>query len=472
MSVSEPPPADKVPVSSTVAEPASTTAAAYDDESLAAACKQVEFYFADCNLPFDKFMWTLHTANADHWVPIKTISSFKRMRDHSAKGHEFILRALKTSTQLEVDEKGDNVRRTAELQKPKDQFGRSVYAKGFGKEEPGLQQELEAFFEQYGGVNAVRMRRVDGKKEFKGSVFVEFADMTGVEAFLSVEPKPSWKGEELLIMSKGAYCDMKIKEKGLTGKIAELRKDSISSRKGFNAFREMESDSKSKSSGKSREKPEVFLEFMGEKIRVYDDNEEGVGYVKTEDVPFVRGATLKFTGCGGDANFTEMKAPLRERFARVPYIQFSKGDDFGLVGFEKALKEDEIEYVKENLKTVNSKEVVWTIPDEEEEKQFQIDRANFAAKSALSRTQMRKGSSGRGGRGGRGSRGGGRQGGGDRKKTKEKIKDAPQSIATSESQTGEKRKRDIEPDGGPDVGVRGTGVPTIAAAKKVRADDP
>lgn len=39
--------------------------------------------------------------------------------------------------------------------------------KGFGKEEPGLQQKLEAFFGMYGRVNAVRMRRVDGKKEFK-----------------------------------------------------------------------------------------------------------------------------------------------------------------------------------------------------------------------------------------------------------------------------------------------------------------
>ena len=68
----------------------------------------------------------------------------------------------------------------------------------------------------------------------------------------------------------------------------------------------MENPSKSK----SKEKPEVFLEFMGDKIRVYDDNEDGVGYVKTEDVPFVGGATLKFTGCGGDANFTEMKACL------------------------------------------------------------------------------------------------------------------------------------------------------------------
>ena len=96
---------------------------------------------------------------------------------------------------------------------------------------------------------------------------------------------------------------MKIKEKGLTGKAADLRKDSISSRKGFNAFREMEKPSKSK----SKEKPKAFLEFMGEKLRVYDDNEDGVDYVKTEDVPFMRGTTLKFTGCGGDANFTETK---------------------------------------------------------------------------------------------------------------------------------------------------------------------
>lgn len=73
-------------------------------------------------------MWTLHTADADHWVPIKTVSSFKRMRDHAANGHEFILRALKTSTELEVDDKGENVRRMTDVQKPRDQFERSVYA--------------------------------------------------------------------------------------------------------------------------------------------------------------------------------------------------------------------------------------------------------------------------------------------------------------------------------------------------------
>ena len=65
------------------------------------------------------------------------------------------------------------------------------------------------------------MRRMDGTKEFKvrvcvccvcdwarmnaspqGSVFVEFADFKSVGAFLDADPKPTWNGEELLIMSK------------------------------------------------------------------------------------------------------------------------------------------------------------------------------------------------------------------------------------------------------------------------------
>lgn len=437
------------------------------------ARKQVEFYFADSNLPFDKFMWTLHTANPEHWVPVKTVSSFKRMQDYAVRGQEFILRALRGSTELEVDEAGENVRRRTEVAPPKGQFERSVYAKGFGNEEPGMQSKLEEFFEKYGNTNAVRMRRMDGNKEFKGSVFVEFTDASSVDAFLNADPKPSWNGEELLIMTKEAYCNMKIKEKGLTGKAAELRKEKIT-RKGFNAFREMENDSKAKSNGKAKNKPEVYLEFMGTKIRVYDD--DGVGHVKEEDVPLVKGATLKFTGCGGDANFTEMKAPLRERFARVPYIQFSKGDDYGLVGFDKALTEDEIAYVKDNIKTVNSKEVEWTLPDEEEERAFQINRAAFAARSALSRSQIRKGPSSRGGRGGGRGRGrgrGGRPTGGSRETDKAKSNGGEQDgrKRASEDQAGEKRKRAVEPDGGPDVGIRGTTVPTISATKKAKTDE-
>ena len=99
-----------------------------------------------------------------------------------------------------------------------------------------------------------------------------------------------------------------------------------------------------------------------------------------------------------------------------------------------------------------------------------MDRAHFAAKLALSWTQLCKGNLERGGRGcwgGRGGRGGQRHREGGRDKTR----DAPGPIALGESQMGGKRKCDTEPDGGPDVRVHGAGVPTIAPAKKVKADE-
>ncbi|CCM04101.1 uncharacterized protein FIBRA_06261 [Fibroporia radiculosa] len=353
-----------------------------DKEKMLAGMRQFEFYFADSNLPF---MWTLHTANPEHWVPIATVSSFKRMREYQSLGPEWITNALRMSEDLEINAEGTHVRRRTEVKEPKGQFERSIYAKGFGDEVDGLQKELEVFFGNYGKTNAVRMRRIDGTKEFKGSVFVEFADYKSVEAFLSADPKPSWKGEELLVMTKyvsplphahspytscrEAYCDMKIKEKGLTGRAAVIRKQTLSGpgRKGFNAFREMDKSGnrgKDKTKGKEgadKGKPDVFIEFMGSKVRVHED-EDG-GSVKEEDVPTVRGATLRFEGSCEDVSFDEIKGTLKERFARVPYVKYTRGEPSGLLGFDKTLAEDEIAYVKEHLKTLSGKEVAWSVPD-------------------------------------------------------------------------------------------------------------
>lgn len=137
-----------------------------------------------------RFMWTLHSQNPEHWVPIKTIASFKRMREFKSEDSEWLLDALKQSTLLEVDESQTNVRRTTEVQEPKNQMERSVYAvcavmmvatlwhwlvilnqKGFGEEEPMLQERLEEFFNQYGKTNVVRMRREDNKKFKVHSLF-------------------------------------------------------------------------------------------------------------------------------------------------------------------------------------------------------------------------------------------------------------------------------------------------------------
>ena len=73
-------------------------------------------------------MWLLHIANDEHWVPVDTIASFKRMREFQLRGLPWVADALRTSTELEVSEDGTKVRRRTEVQEPKGAFERSVYA--------------------------------------------------------------------------------------------------------------------------------------------------------------------------------------------------------------------------------------------------------------------------------------------------------------------------------------------------------
>ena len=104
-----------------------------------------------------------------------------------------------------------------------------------------------------------------------------------------------------------------------------------------------------------------------------------------------------------------------------------------------------------------------------EEKEFQIERANVAARGAVNRARE-SGSTNRGGRGGRGGGRGGRGGRGGGGRDKEKAKPSAADEDSAEKGGGEKRKRGVEPDGAPDTGIRGQGVPTIQASKKVKTD--
>lgn len=101
-------------------------------------------------------------------------------------------------------------------------------------------------------------------------MFVEFDSPETAKSFLVLDPKPAWNGKSLLTYSKEDYCEMKIKEKGLTGKSADFRRRGIlgnpAGRKGFNAFKEMK-DGKGKDGGK-KEKPEILLDFMGKRSAV------------------------------------------------------------------------------------------------------------------------------------------------------------------------------------------------------------
>ncbi|KAI5307092.1 hypothetical protein KEM56_004694 [Ascosphaera pollenicola] len=177
--------------------------------------KQVEFYFSDSNLPMDKFLLSKVGGSTNNPVPLSLLHSFKRMRRFQP--FEAIVSALKDSTFLELTDNDTAVRRrnplpeavTAEADRRsvvkmfEDQaMKRSIYAKGFGAEEPSTQFDIEAFFTPYGPTNAIRLRRtVD--KTFKGSVFVEFESEELAQKFLALDPKPKWKGEVELMIKRG-----------------------------------------------------------------------------------------------------------------------------------------------------------------------------------------------------------------------------------------------------------------------------
>jgi lupus La protein len=143
------------------------------------------------------------------------------------------------------------------------------------------------------------------------SVFAEFTSHDTAVAFLAADPPPTFEGSQLLVMSKEDYCAMKIREKGLSGKAADLRKNLYSAGRKFDAFRELAGKKNGKTATENAEPKEVFLEFMGSTIPI-QRGEGGVGEVKEDDIPFTKGATLRFDGVDteGRVAFVDIKASV------------------------------------------------------------------------------------------------------------------------------------------------------------------
>lgn len=173
-------------------------------------------------------------------------------------------------------------------------------------------------------------------------------------------------------MTKEDYCEMKIKEKGLTGKNAERKRDNMTKRS-FNAFTIPASQG---GLFKLDEKKEIWLEFMGKKLRIERD-ETGNGRVNEEEIPFIKGSTLKFEGVGENFSWSDIKvrdnlrsshsflttfqSPLKDIFdGRTPYIDYTRGRNDGLVGFHKELSEEDILAVKKAVRTINGNEITWS----------------------------------------------------------------------------------------------------------------
>lgn len=202
----------------------------------------MEFYFSVQNLSSDKHMFLELDGANNRPVSIKHLHSFKRMKRFQP--YSAIITALRDSETLVVVDDGkysgpgnEGVKRKEAISVPKydgdekrtptaeelfermfrrsrNSLDASIYVKGFGDEDAAGQIVLEKFFRPYGAV-MVRKRRDDNDK-WKGSVFVEFENPEAQQQFLALDPKPKFNDNELTIMSKKEYSEMKCKEKGIT----------------------------------------------------------------------------------------------------------------------------------------------------------------------------------------------------------------------------------------------------------------
>ncbi|KAJ4353632.1 uncharacterized protein N0V89_005362 [Didymosphaeria variabile] len=221
--------------------------------------QQVEFYFSIANLATDKHLFEQLEGPRNAPVSIKHISQFKRMRRFVP--YSAIVNALRESEDLVVMDDGEfagngkeAVKRKEPLVVPKrdgdaeypptveELFNRiykksmnklenCIYVKGFAAEGEDVGQiPLEQFFRPYGSVMVRKRREEDGT--WKGSVFVEFDNEESANQFLALEPKPKYNDNELTIMSKKDYSEMKCKEKGITPEWLKTEEERNSSGRG------------------------------------------------------------------------------------------------------------------------------------------------------------------------------------------------------------------------------------------------
>ena len=265
--------------------------------------RQVEYYFGDYNLPKDKFLQE-EIKKDDGWVTLDTMLSFQRLKNLSTD-KDIICGALLKSTAklLEVSEDKSKLRRNPEKPLPElsdarrqEIIGRSVYIKGFPKEDTTLDTLLE-FLKGFGKTENVQMRnwhdKVEDAWKFKGSVFVTFPTKAEADAFLKLE-SVKHGDVELIRKWQAEYIEEKKIE------LKEGKK------------------------GKEKRKQNLKDAADGDESKENGDDEDKAAV--EEKVEHVLGAVLVLKGLKETTKWTGIKDRLVELGGDVVFVDFSPGD--------------------------------------------------------------------------------------------------------------------------------------------------
>merc|ERR1719228_911373 len=257
---------------------------------------------------------------------------FKRLADLSKEKAEIVAAIKKSKAGLiAVSEDDTKIRRDPSIPLPENTEesrklleARTVYAKGFDKENTTLDELLDYFNETNPNVVSVQMRNWSDKKgkektwHFKGSVFITFK--TGEAATEFVENKNfKYKDHPLEIKFQKDYFEEKAKEKP---------------------------DPK-------------------------------------DDITLPKGATLKLTGLGGEITREDIKEVLKDKFdvnidkdkGDIAFVTYEKGESEAKIRFrvENFAKPVAVNWVEMEKVEIKGASVVGSLLEGEEEEKFLAD---------------------------------------------------------------------------------------------------
>ncbi|XP_013786603.1 la protein homolog [Limulus polyphemus] len=352
--------------------------------------RQVEYYFGDFNLVKDRFLQE-QIKQDDGWIPLETMVKFNRLKILSTD-FEVIRKALeKSPTQLlQISEDGNKIRRDPSKPLPEktksyqdEMMSRTAYAKGFPRN-TRLDDILE-FFESYGKVENVVMRRFPNSPSFRGSVFATFDRKEDAEKFVAAK-------------------DIKFKN------ISLLRQMNVDYKK--------RKETEYQERLKKKEEKEKLKENQAREEED-DDNDNDQEFDEEE---IVKGCVIKLSGLAKNISRMDIKEVFNPH-ATVAYVEYNIEDPEAFVRFaEEGVATFAVEKVltgegDDKKLVICDTELKYEVLEGEEEQQYwkrfaktraawkkNIQKNNSSSRGRRGFGRKRGGGSGRRGRGPRGGR--------------------------------------------------------------------
>lgn len=344
--------------------------------------RQIEYYLGDVNMVRDKFLKNEITKD-EGWIPLSVLTTFKRLQSLTTD-IPTIFKALKSSVSglLQIDEKENKIRRHPERPVPNSQAeleltlrNRTVYVKGFPKTEDVSMDKLLAFFERFGSIESVQMKKQFKSKDFSGAAFVVFPTEDKAREFVEKSKQTPIQYED------GSVLECTLQDDHYKKKALEA----------------------ANGGGKSSDDRQARKEKRKEELE--KKTNEHLEKLNTENLT---GAVIHLAGMAPTATRELIKEKFNP-FTKMPWIDFCKGDAEAWVRLNvadtaKEVLEKVLEAGQGKL-VIADKEVTARLVEGEEEVQFWKD-ANEKRAAERTKKSERFGA-GKRGRGRKTRRGGG-----------------------------------------------------------------